>query len=139
MTKTVLIVEDEVDAQIYLRTVLEANGYRALVADDAETGLELVRSERVDMISLDVMMPRQSGLSLYLEVCRDAELSHIPVVVITGLAQHGRFNSRDHVPDMAIPEPAAVLEKPVTAQQYLELVRAMTSSSGADNPEQNDG
>ncbi|MFH1688333.1 MAG: response regulator [bacterium] len=139
MTKTVLIVEDEADVRIFLSTVLMANGYRALVASDAETGLELARAERPDLISLDVMMPKQSGLSLYLELCRDTDLARIPVVLVTGLAQHGQFNFRDQVPDTSVPEPARVLEKPVTAPQYLELVASLTTSSDSENQGEGNG
>lgn len=133
MSKTVLIVEDEADVQVYLRTVLEANGYQALVASDAESGLELARSGHPDMISLDVMMPRQSGLSLYLKLCQDAQLARIPVVLVTGLVQQGGFSFRDHIADPSIPEPAEVMEKPVTAEQYLELVDRLTGRAEGTN------
>jgi len=64
--QTVLVVEDEPDMIRGLKDNLEYEGYRVDIASDGETGLEQASSGRPDLILLDVMLPKMSGL----DVCR---------------------------------------------------------------------
>jgi len=64
--QTVLVVEDEPDMILGLKDNLEYEGYRVDIASDGETGLEQASSGRPDLILLDVMLPKMSGL----DVCR---------------------------------------------------------------------
>ena len=57
----ILVVDDEADVAIYLKTVLEASGYRVETADTVDAGLELVDSYRPDLLCLDIMMPKKTG------------------------------------------------------------------------------
>ena len=61
-----LIVEDEVALAEGLRDNFEIEGYEVLLAHDGEAGLSLAKSERPDIIILDVMMPKMSGF----DVCK---------------------------------------------------------------------
>ena len=64
--KTVLIVEDEKNIVDILRFNLQREGYQTLEAYDGEDGLNKARSEKPDLILLDVMLPRMNGF----DVCR---------------------------------------------------------------------
>ena len=64
MAKKILVVEDDAVVASYLSDLFTDNGYTALVARDAETGLELLRSERPDLMTLDIDLPRVPRLRL---------------------------------------------------------------------------
>ena len=68
MGKRVLVVDDDPDVRLFTTTVLEENGYVPLEAENGEDGLRMIRSEQPDLVILDVLMPRQSGIRLYREL-----------------------------------------------------------------------
>ena len=80
MTGRVLLVDDEPDILAPLRYALERSGFAVETAPDGERGLELARAERFDVVVLDVMMPRMSGL----DVCRELRsASDVPIIMLT--------------------------------------------------------
>jgi DNA-binding response OmpR family regulator len=87
MPKKILIVDDEPDTVTYISTVLEENGYTSIGAKDGVEGLELARKEKPDLVLLDLMMPKKSGISMFQEMRKDSSMSNIPVVVVTGVSE----------------------------------------------------
>lgn len=85
--KTVLIIEDEVDLRTFASRVLELEGYRVLKANNGERGMEIMRESPVDLALLDLRLPGRDGWSVLHEIKHDAELSKIPVIVITAVAE----------------------------------------------------
>ncbi len=81
--KTVLLVDDDVDIIESMRTVLEAKGYRVMVARDGNAGLTVAEREGPDLIVLDMMMPKKSGF-LVLEKLKGRPGGLIPTIMITG-------------------------------------------------------
>jgi len=80
--ETVLIVEDDDETRTLLRDVVQARaGYRVLLATDGQTGLESALVEHPDVILLDLMLPRLSGLDLLEYLHRQG--SQIPAIVLT--------------------------------------------------------
>jgi DNA-binding response OmpR family regulator len=79
--KTVLVVEDDESIALGLEMNLSAEGYRVLTAADGESGLELARSEDVDLLILDVMLPRLNGFEL-LRTLR-GERRTMPIVMLS--------------------------------------------------------
>lgn len=84
----VLIVEDEQKIAAFIRRGLTENGFVVDVAEDGEQGLEYALSRKMDLIILDVALPKRDGWSLISEL-RKAEV-HTPVLFLT---------ARDSVPD----------------------------------------
>jgi hypothetical protein len=68
MSKKVLVVDDDPDVRLFSVTVLEEHGYTPLEAEDGEMGLKMIKAEKPDLVILDVLMPRQSGVRLYREL-----------------------------------------------------------------------
>lgn len=87
MSKKILIVDDEPDIITFLSALLEENGYASVSAKDGTEGLELLRSERPDLVLLDLMMPKKSGITMFQELRKDPALSDIPVIVVTGVSE----------------------------------------------------
>ena len=79
--KTVLIVEDEKNIVDILRFNLQREGYETLEAYDGETGLELARTRRPDILLLDVMLPRMNGFDVCRALRQDGD--NVPVLILT--------------------------------------------------------
>jgi two-component system phosphate regulon response regulator PhoB len=87
MPKKILIVDDEPDVAIFLRSVLEENGFSCISAKDGVEGLEVLRKERPDLVLLDLMMPKKSGITMFQELRQDSTMSDTPVVIVTGVSE----------------------------------------------------
>ena len=74
----ILVIEDEPDIQEVLRNYLQASGYAVLVAGDGEEGLTVFQKEAVDLVLLDVMLPKVDGFTV-LERIR--KISGTPVIL----------------------------------------------------------
>jgi len=85
--KRILVVDDEEDILNVLRFRLEANNYEVLVASDGQEGLNKARSEKPDLMILDLMLPKIDGY----KVCRmlkfDEAYKAIPIIIFTARAQ----------------------------------------------------
>ncbi len=128
MSVTVLIVDDEPDVARYLATALRANGYTAVTADSVEHGLEEVHKARPDLICLDIMMPRQSGITMYTQLKNDKTLRSIPVIFISGVGHEDPWDFRTFVPDKSVPPPELFLEKPINAELFIESIEQLMAS-----------
>ena len=71
--KTVLIVEDEKNIVDILRFNLERKGYRVLEAYDGEEGLRKARTEKPDLILLDIMLPKMIGFDVCEALRKDGD------------------------------------------------------------------
>ena len=129
MGKLVLIVDDEPDVRTYLTTVLKHHGYTVVTADAAPTGLAMVVQAKPDIICLDIMMPKESGISLYRQLREDSRFRSIPVVIISGVAPAQEFNFRDFAPDPSVPAPEEYFEKPVELDRFLAVIERLTTDS----------
>jgi DNA-binding response OmpR family regulator len=85
--KTVLIIEDEVDIQNFISRVLELEGYQVQRAGDGVTGMEMLRENNIDLVLLDLRLPGRDGWSVLREIRRRPEMSSIPVIVLTAIAE----------------------------------------------------
>ncbi|MFD2333085.1 response regulator transcription factor [Cohnella sp. GCM10020058] len=80
LSKTILIVEDEPSIAELQRDYLEMSGYRTVLADNGEKGLQLGMTGKFDLIVLDVMLPKLSGF----EVCKALRaVSDVPILMVT--------------------------------------------------------
>ena len=84
---TVLVVDDDPVIQGLLRVNFEMEGYEVIVAGDGVEGLERARSERPDVVILDVMMPRMDGLEVARNLKGDPATAAIPIVLLSAKAQ----------------------------------------------------
>ena len=84
---TVLVVEDDPVILRLLEVNFELEGFRVLTAHDGSQGIDLVRSERPDVIVSDIMMPKVSGLELVHAVKGDPELAGTPIILLSAKAQ----------------------------------------------------
>ncbi len=87
MTASVLIVEDDVDLRQDLAFLIEARGHEVTTAANGQEALErLAELGRPCMILLDLMMPVMDGWQLRSELLKDPDLSDVPIVLLSGIA-----------------------------------------------------
>ncbi len=93
-------------------------------ASDGEEALRHVRTTPPDLVTLDIQMPRKTGVLFYRQMKSDDELRSIPVVVISGLFDEGNkaFIERFFESDR-IPAAEAYLEKPIAKDRLLAVVK----------------
>ena len=127
---TVLLIDDDPDFVTGTRVTLEANGYRALTALSGAEGLALARSERPDVILLDIIMPHQDGFMVCEALKADAELAQIPVIMLTSFSERLRETSYAAIQGMML-EAEDYLDKPV---RPAELVRRIEAALKARPP-----
>jgi DNA-binding response OmpR family regulator len=82
----ILCIEDEPQMIDLIKLILETKGYEVLGAEGGQQGLEMMRSERPDLILLDLMMPEMDGGDVFHHMKEEVELRDIPVIVVTAKA-----------------------------------------------------
>jgi len=126
MAKKVLNVEDDPDIRTFVTTVLEENGYIPIMAKDGEEGTRKVKEEKPDLIILDILMPKESGIKMYHELKKDPSFKDIPVVMLSGVSKRTFLRSQAALTefgDETVPEPEAYLEKPVEPEDLAEMLK----------------
>jgi len=126
MSKKVLIVDDDPDVRLFNTTVVEESGYTPIEAANGEEGLKLVKQESPDLVVLDVLMPKQSGIRLYRELKTNKSLQRIPVIMLSGVAKRTFLRSQKALTefgDKPVPEPESYLEKPVEPEELAQEIK----------------
>ncbi len=85
--RRILLVEDEPIIIKMVSKRLETAGFQVLSATDGEAGLTMARSESPDLIVLDLMLPKMSGLKVCSSLKQDPGFAQIPVIIFTGKDQ----------------------------------------------------
>jgi DNA-binding response OmpR family regulator len=80
---TILVVEDEINVLDTLAYNLQQEGYKVLTAEDGERALEVIRSKKLDLVVLDIMLPRLDGLAVCRIVRKEPEIAHTPIIMLT--------------------------------------------------------
>ncbi len=81
--KSIILIDDDVDARTMASRVLELEGFAVLQAKNGDEGVSLMREKTCDLVLLDLRMPGRDGWSVLEEMKADPELSAIPVVMFT--------------------------------------------------------
>ena len=126
MAQTVLVVDDELDVRTFISTLLESNGYKAVVAENGEQGMAKLKEVKPALVTLDVMMPKESGIKMYREIKTNPEYAHIPVLVISGLAKKTFLHSQkvlDKFKNQEVPVPEGYIEKPPEPEELLSEIK----------------
>jgi two-component system cell cycle response regulator DivK len=117
MTKRILVVEDQEDLRGVLRTLLTGSGYAMLEAADGEAGVARAKSDRPDLILMDIQMPVLDGYEATRRIKADPDLAATPVIAVSSFAMKGdeekaRAAGCDHY-----------VTKPYSPMQLLRVIR----------------
>jgi CheY-like chemotaxis protein len=126
----ILVVDDEPDIRLYLVSALEDAGFEVAVPGPDETPEEAIRRHRPRVVSLDIMMPKHSGIAVYRALRADPALHEVRVVVVSGMMLGKDFlheGFQQLVQDPAVPPPDAFVEKPVQLSTFIETIRRLAA------------
>lgn len=111
MTHTILVVEDQLALAEVLANILEYHGYAVLIAEDGQEALDVVKSNEIDLIISDYMMPRLDGIALYHRLSADPRTAGIPMIMMSALPA-----------DLQVLPVHAILKKPFQTDELVETV-----------------
>ena len=89
MAEKILVVDDDSDIREALTMVLESQGYQVITARDGVEGLACLKTEKPDLMILDLLMPKMDGFGVMKELreLRWAEFSEIPILIQTAVRE----------------------------------------------------
>jgi len=127
MAKRVLVVDDDMDFQEATGMILKGSGYEVSTAANSAEALDVLNSQPVDLILLDVMMESDTeGFHLAYRIREDEKLKAIPIVMLTCIEEKTGVEldptkSEDYMPV------EAYLRKPLDAKQLKETIAKLTA------------
>jgi CheY-like chemotaxis protein len=122
MGKKILAIDDELDTLAFYSEVLEDHNFTPVTAQNGEDGLQKARQEKPNLIILDIMMPKKSGMKTYKELRTDPTLRDIPVIIITGISKEVDFKGLLHRSSTGKVSPEAHLVKPIKADDLIAAI-----------------
>lgn len=81
--KTVLVVDDEIDILDSVEAVLDIDGYQVFRCSDPLKAIGMLKKLKPNLLILDIMMPLKTGPEVLLEMKADAEIKHIPCILMS--------------------------------------------------------
>lgn len=120
----VLLVDDDQDFVEATKMVLESKPYEVLVAYNGDEGLAKARTEKPDLIILDVIMPVKDGFTAAEQLKKDPELKKIPVIMLTSFSQKKGETSISVGQGMTL-DTEDYVDKPVTPEELLKKVEKL--------------
>jgi CheY-like chemotaxis protein len=133
--KKILIVDDEPDVRNFLVALIQDAGFQTETAVDGMDALEKIQARVPDLMTLDIVMPRKSGLRLIRAIKQDERWAGIPLIVITAHA-HDEFGNDDMREFNAFPanmRPHYIMEKPVTPGRLINIIRKILQVEVTDD------
>jgi DNA-binding response OmpR family regulator len=123
----VLIVDDDEDTLEALAELVACEGHRVCIAHDGVEGLQCLEAENVDLILLDVEMPRLTGPEMAYEIfVRDADVEKIPIVLLSGKLGLDRIAKAVGTPYF--------LPKPSTAEELCAFIERALRERAPPHP-----
>lgn len=122
----ILVVEDNERNAKLLRDVLEHRGYRVLVAETGELGVELAKANVPDLVLMDIQLPGIDGIEAFEQLQADATTHDIPVIAVTASAMQEERSRIDAVGF------AGYQPKPIRVMEFLKAMEAVLESSTSD-------
>jgi len=126
--KRILVVEDDKDIIELVRYNLEKDGYQVGATGDGATGLAQLRKTPPDLLILDLMLPKLSGLEICKEVRKDVSLNRLPILILTAKGEEA-----DRVVGLELGADDYVT-KPFSPRELAARVRSVLRRSNGSSP-----
>lgn len=118
----ILVVEDYPGDQKMITMALKSEAYEVIIASDGKEGIAKARSEKPDLIIMDVMMPEEDGLDACRELKNDPLCSHIPIVIHTSI-NDSPIILREFQKVSGSPYADAYIDKPCNPEDLVAVVK----------------
>lgn len=125
-TDKILVIDDDPNSVREIKDIFEPIGYEVCFALDAEDGLKKIKSQRPNLILLDLVLPDQSGFKVAQEIKSDPRLKDIPIIAIS--------LKRDDIDKHIAAKSGAseYFEKPVDYDKLTYTVKEILGKKGQD-------
>ncbi len=124
----ILIVDDDPDLTVVLKTVLEGESYVVDTAPGRAEGMEKLRADKPDLLLLDVMMATWSdGFEMAREIRKNPEFKDMPILMLTGVEQRTGIGFKSSAGDPEWLPVDGFLDKPVEPQVLIAEVKKVLS------------
>ena len=128
-----LVVEDEPDISRLFAIILSNAGYNVDIAHNAETARQFLQQRHYDAMTLDLMLPDQSGINLIHQIRKQAGTEALPIIVISAYPNDGEFSLKGDY-NLNAGNPIDWLEKPVNSGQLIAAINRALITSNAIKP-----
>lgn len=136
--KRILVVDDEPDVRSFLAACIKDVGFQVETAVDGEDALAKVEANPPDLMTLDMVMPRKSGIQVIRTLRKNERFKKLPIIVITAHARD-EFGSED-IKDFAAftsgLRPRYIMEKPVTPEKLVKAILEILQVEAEEIPPQ---
>jgi CheY-like chemotaxis protein len=129
--KRVLIVDDDKNQALLLRSLMQANGYKPLLAGSKPEGVKMAEREKPSCIILNCMMCGEEGFCLYRHFKSEVAFRDVPVIMLSSLNRDTLFRFRSQASAFGgreAPEPEAFLKSPPDIGELVDTVARLTGS-----------
>jgi CheY-like chemotaxis protein len=124
--RRILLAEDDRFLRKAAETTLKQQGYTVITAADGEEALRLARSEPLDLILLDLIMPKLNGFEVLNALKKDAPTANIPIIILSNLGQ-----DRDVQQAMEAGASAYFIKADLSLQALVQRVEEALAAGGA--------
>lgn len=128
--KNILVVDDEASIREMLRLTLTRENYHVYLAEDTTIANELIRKHSIDLILLDWMLPKESGIEFTLKLRQQDKFKSLPIIMLTAKADDEDMLSGFNVGvDDYIRKPFAINELLARIKSILRLIESTTQDN----------
>jgi DNA-binding response OmpR family regulator len=117
MSKKILLIDDEPNILKVLKSRLEAEKFVVITASDGKEGLDKAKSEKPDLIILDIIMPNKDGYTFIKEMQTDESIRRLPVIVTSAKAEMKDLFAVEGINDYIV--------KPFKTEELLEKIKQL--------------
>lgn len=116
----ILVIDDDLAMQTVLEIAFREAGYRVILANDGEEGVQKLMTMKPSLVISDIMMPQMDGVEAFQRIKDQLQEDGIPIFIMTAL------NRKPWFADLEA-EGAVIIQKPFDIDQLLQLVNDMLS------------
>ncbi|MFC1558789.1 response regulator transcription factor [candidate division KSB1 bacterium] len=118
----ILVVDDEEDVRTYLKFYLEDNGYKVRCAQNGMEGSKLLKTFKPDLAIIDIIMPKQSGITLFSKMRKMKEFKGTPIIILSAVVRYREQFKKKYG---ALPPPDAFVDKPFDSAKLIKIIEAL--------------
>ncbi len=126
MQKRILIVEDNPQNRVLVKDVLEFYGYEIIEAVDGQSGIEMAKNHKPDLILMDIQMPVMDGITAGKIIRGDPDTKNIKMIAVTSFAMLG---DKERIMEAGFDH---YIAKPINTRELPDLVNRILDSEKAN-------
>ncbi|MFL7792069.1 MAG: response regulator [Anaerolineae bacterium] len=123
MERTILLIEDDPLSARLVDLILKSEGHQVIITRDGFEGLEVAKNTSLDLVLLDLMLPKMDGFEVLRQLRADPKTADVRVVIVSAKSQPA---DKERAAELGV---NAYLTKPYRKVELLELVRSLLSES----------